>query len=99
MGGWFHRFFSAAGYTVLISGRRTPLTYEQCIAQSDVVIINVPIRNTVDVIQAVGKFFRPGQLITDTTSIKTQPVAAMRATVPAGVEALGMHTGFGPPVE
>jgi len=99
MGGWFDKFFSAAGYTVLISGRRTPLTYQQCIAQSDVVVINVPIRHTVDVIHAVGGFFRPGQLVADNTSIKTQPVAAMLAAVPPGVEVLGMHTVFGPAVE
>ena len=98
MGGWFHKFFSTAGYTVLISGRRTSLTYAQCIAQSDVVIINVPIRNTVEVIRAVGSAFRPGQLITDNTSIKTQPVAAMLEAVPPGVEVLGMHTVFGPAV-
>jgi prephenate dehydratase/prephenate dehydrogenase len=98
MGVWFEHFFRAAGYTVLLSGRRTPLTYEQCIAQSDVVIINVPIRNTVDVIHAIGKHFRPGQLIADNTSIKTQPVAAMLEAVPAGVEVLGMHTVFGPAV-
>ncbi|RMF87122.1 MAG: prephenate dehydrogenase/arogenate dehydrogenase family protein [Nitrospinota bacterium] len=99
MGQWFQRFFTTAGYTVLISGRRTPLTYQQCIEQSDVVIINVPIRHTVEVIQKVGKFFRPGQLITDNTSIKTQPVQAMLAAVPEGVEVLGMHTVFGPAVE
>ena len=99
MGGWFHKFFRTAGYTVLISGRRTSLTYAQCIAQSDVVIINVPIRNTVDVIRAVGSAFRPGQLITDNTSIKTQPVAAMLEAVPPGVEVLGMHTVFGPAVD
>lgn len=99
MGSWFETFFGAAGYTVLLSGRRTPLTYQQCIAQSDVVIINVPIRHTVDVIHAVGGFFRPGQLIADNTSIKTQPVAAMLAAVPPGVEVLGMHTVFGPAVD
>lgn len=99
MGGWFQRFFGEAGYTVLISGRRTPLTYQQCIEQSDAVIINVPIKHTEEVIQAVGRFFRPGQLITDNTSIKTQPVAAMLAAVQPGVEVLGMHTVFGPAVE
>jgi prephenate dehydratase/prephenate dehydrogenase len=99
MGGWFQQFFAAAGYTVLISGRRTPLTYQQCIEQSDAVIINVPIGHTVDVIRAVGGFFRPGQLMADNTSIKTQPVAAMLEAVPAGVEVLGMHTVFGPAVE
>jgi prephenate dehydrogenase len=99
MGKWFERFFSSAGYTVLISGRRTALTYQQCIEQSDAVIINVPIKHTVEVIQAVGGFFRPGQLIADNTSIKTQPVATMLAAVPPGVEVLGMHTVFGPAVE
>lgn len=99
MGGWFDKFFHAAGYTVLISGRRTPLTYQQCIAQADAVIINVPIKNTVEVIEAVGQFFRPGQLIVDNTSIKTQPVATMLAAVKPGVEVLGMHTVFGPAVE
>lgn len=98
MGGWFQQFFGAAGYTVLLSGRRTPLTYQQCIEQSDAVIINVPIKHTVEVIHAVGGFFRPGQLITDNTSIKTQPVAAMLKAVPSGVEVLGMHTVFGPAV-
>jgi prephenate dehydratase/prephenate dehydrogenase len=99
MGQWFERFFGAAGYTVLISGRRTPLPYAQCIAQSDAVIINVPIKNTVDMIHDLGKHFRPGQLITDNTSIKTQPVAAMLKAVAPGVEVLGMHTVFGPAVE
>ncbi len=99
MGQWFQRFFAPAGYEVLISGRRTPLTYEQCITQSDAVIINVPIKNTVDTIRQVGHWFRPGQLIADNTSIKTQPVAAMLEAVPSGVEVLGMHTVFGPAVE
>ena len=99
MGGWFERFLSSAGYRVLISGRHTPLTYGQCIAQSDAVIINVPIKNTVEVIRGVGGFFRPGQLIADNTSIKTQSVAAMLQAVPEGVEVLGMHTVFGPAVE
>jgi prephenate dehydratase/prephenate dehydrogenase len=96
---WFDTFFRAAGYTVLLSGRRTPLTYAQCIAQSEVVIINVPIHTTVAVIETVGGLFQPGQLIVDNTSIKTQPVAAMLNAVPAGVEVLGMHTVFGPAVE
>lgn len=99
MGQWLQGFLGTAGYTVLISGRRTALTYQQCIEQSDAVLINVPITHTVDVIQAVGGYFRPGQLLADNTSIKTQPVAAMLAAVPSGVEVLGMHTVFGPAVE
>ncbi|MBI3326737.1 MAG: prephenate dehydrogenase/arogenate dehydrogenase family protein [Nitrospinae bacterium] len=98
MGRWFTPFFEGAGYRLLISGRKTPVTYQQCIEQSDAVIINVPITHTVEVIHTVGRFFRPGQLMVDNTSIKTQPVAAMLKAAPEGVEVLGMHTVFGPSI-
>ena len=98
MGRWFRPFFEKAGYGVLLSGRTTALTYQQCIEQSDAVIINVPISHTVELIHQIGHFFRPGQLMVDNTSIKTQPVAAMLAVAPEGVEVLGMHTVFGPAI-
>jgi prephenate dehydrogenase len=98
MGRWFRPFFEKAGYQVLISGRSTPLTYQQCIEQSDAVIFNVPISNTVDLIHKLGHDFQPGQLMVDNTSIKTQPVAAMLEVAPEGVEVLGMHTVFGPAI-
>jgi prephenate dehydrogenase len=98
MGSWFRPFFERAGYQVLISGRTTPLSYQQCIEQSDAVIFNVPISNTVELIYKLGYSFRPGQLMVDNTSIKTQPVTAMLEVAPEGVEVLGMHTVFGPTV-
>jgi prephenate dehydrogenase len=98
MGRWFRPFFGRAGYRVLISGRATPLSYQQCIEQSDAVIFNVPISNTVELINKLGHHFRPGQLMVDNTSIKTQPVTAMLEAAPEGVEVLGMHTVFGPAV-
>jgi prephenate dehydratase/prephenate dehydrogenase len=98
MGRWFRPFFEHAGYQVLISGRTTPLTYQQCIEQSDAVIINVPISSTIELIYQLGRFFRPGQLMVDNTSIKTQPVSAMLKVAPEGVEVLGMHTVFGPTI-
>jgi prephenate dehydrogenase len=98
MGRWFVPFFDRAGYRVLISGRTTPLSYQQCIEQSDAVIFNVPISNTVELVHKLGPYFRPGQLMVDNTSIKTQPVRAMLEVAPEGVEVLGMHTVFGPTV-
>jgi prephenate dehydrogenase len=98
MGRWFRPFFDRAGYQVLISGRTTPLSYQQCIEQSDAVIFNVPISHTVELIHKLGLYFRPGQLMVDNTSIKTQPVTAMLEVAPEGVEVLGMHTVFGPAV-
>jgi prephenate dehydrogenase len=98
MGRWFRPFFDRAGYQVLISGRTTPLSYQQCIERSDAVIFNVPISHTVELIHKLGPYFRPGQLMVDNTSIKTQPVTAMLEAAPEGVEVLGMHTVFGPAV-
>ncbi len=98
MGQWFTRFFEAAGYKVLISGRRTPLTYEQCAKRSDVVLINVPIADTPKVIRKVAPFLRHGALIVDNTSIKGPAVAAMLRACRSDVEVLGMHTVFGPRV-
>ena len=100
MGGWFDTFFSAAGYTVLLSGRRTPLTYQQCIEQSDVVIINVthqthggrhPCRREVSSGRA--------QLIATTRLSRRNRSRPCSQAVPPGVEVLGMHTVFGPAVD
>jgi len=99
MGQWLKDFFEEAKYNVLISGRKTPLTYKQCIKKSDVVIVNVPIKNTEEVIEKIGSYFKKGQLIVDNTSIKTQAVDKMLKSVSKDVEVLGMHTIFGPKVE
>ena len=60
------------------------------------VLINVPIRNTEQMIRDIGPLMDKGQLLVDNTSIKTQPVAAMLQATGPGVEVLGMHTVFGP---
>ncbi|PIU76215.1 hypothetical protein COS75_00135 [Candidatus Pacearchaeota archaeon CG06_land_8_20_14_3_00_35_12] len=98
MGGWFKEFFEKSGYDMLISGRKTPLTYENCVKKSDVVIVNVPITNTVEVIKKISPYFKKGQLIVDNCSIKTQAVKTMFENVKKDIEVLGMHTIFGPKI-
>lgn len=98
MGRWFERFFTAAGYDVLISGRHTALTYQACATQADAVLINVPIQVTEATIREVGPWLKEGQLLLDNTSVKTQPVATMLEVAAPGVEVLGMHTVFGPSI-
>lgn len=99
MGQWLQKLFADAGYGVLVTGRNTDLTHAECVAHSDVILINVPIRNTVEVIEQVAPLMHDGQLLVDNTSIKTQPIDAMLRSVPKGVEVLGMHTVFGPNAE
>ena len=93
MGRMFGRLFESDGYRVLVAGRSTDLTYEDLAAAADVVIVTVPIRNTVALLQRIGPHLRPGQLLSDFTSIKQEPVEAMLAT-PADV--IGCHPVFGP---
>ena len=96
MGHWFRPFFEQADIQVLSCDKNTPLTHAACVAQSDVVLINVPLADTAEVIAQVAPLCRAGQLLVDNTSVKSEPVAAMGEAAPEGVEVLGMHTIFGP---
>ena len=93
MGQRFKRFFTADGYRVLVAGRSTPLTYEQLIAQSDVVIVIVPVRETPVIIRRILPHLRSEQLLTDFTSVKEEPVAEMMG---GKASVIGCHPVFGP---
>ena len=99
MGRWFRPFFEHANIRVSSRDKATALTLAECVAQSDVVLINVPLENTAEVIAEVAPLCRPGQLLVDNTSVKSDPVAAMSKAAPKGVEVLGMHTIFGPGIQ
>ncbi|MBI4440306.1 prephenate dehydrogenase/arogenate dehydrogenase family protein, partial [Candidatus Woesearchaeota archaeon] len=96
MGQWFKRFFELRGFEVVISGRNTSISMEECAKTCDVVIVCVPIEATVDVIKKIGPFVREDSLLTDFTSLKSAPVRAMLEHSKANV--LGMHPVFGPSV-
>jgi prephenate dehydrogenase len=66
------------------------------VKRSDIVLVSVTIEKTVEIIEHVAPLMRPGSLIMDVTSIKSEPVQAMKAYAPEGVEALGTHPMFGP---
>ena len=93
MGRMFQGLFEADGLRGLIAGRRTELTDEALVAQSDVVIVTVPIRSTVETIRRIAPVFGPVQLFSDFTSIKQDPVAEMMASK---ASVIGCHPIFGP---
>jgi prephenate dehydrogenase len=95
MGKFFSRVFTRAGYEVLVSGRRTSLSREELAAQCDIVIVSVPIRDTVQVIDEIAPLLRDDQLLCDLTSLKVQPVAAM---LKSKALVVGLHPMFGPTV-
>ncbi|WP_305063760.1 prephenate dehydrogenase [Methanococcoides sp.] len=110
MGKWFTKFFTDHGYEVVVWGSsgKTEIAkqmgvefasdLDDAIRTSDVVVITVPIDITADVIRETAPKMKAGSLLMDLTSIKAEPVRAMRETAPEGVEILGTHPMFGPSI-
>jgi prephenate dehydrogenase len=95
MGRLFVPVFERAGYEVLVSGRSSSVTSEDIARQCDLVIVSVPIRNTVRVISRIAPILKPGQVLCDFTSIKVRPVEAM---LRSAADVVGLHPMFGPTV-
>lgn len=96
MGALLVRLFSDLGHRVLVVDLDTELSAIDAAAESDVVIVSVPIDETEQVIRSVGPHVRPNGLLMDVTSLKTAPVAAMLESTQASV--VGTHPMFGPGV-
>ena len=76
-GQWFRKFFEEQGHKVLIAGRKTELTPVELARTSDIVIVSVPIKNTVETIEHIAPHVREDALLMDFTSLKQEPVKAM----------------------
>lgn len=110
LGKWIAGFLKGEGFRVIITGRdrvtgenaSRELGVEYCpdnvraVRDSDIVIISVPIENTLDVIREVAPRMRRGSLLVDVTSVKEEPARLMEELVPEGVDVLPTHPMFGP---
>ena len=96
MGRCMADLFGDLGHPVMIADLDTRLTPEEAAAVADVVIVSVPIRNSVEVIRKVGPLVRKEALLMDVTSIKADPMKAMLESSSASV--VGTHPLFGPSV-
>jgi prephenate dehydrogenase len=63
--------------------------------KADLVMVSVPIRETVPVIQEIAPLLRNDQVLCDLTSLKVAPVQAMLAS---RAQVIGFHPMFGPGV-
>lgn len=107
-GSWFARYFRDKGFDVAVWGPsgKTGVAASLRVRyaadmineaeQSDIVLLSVPIERTVEVIRQVAPHMRPGSLLMDVTSLKSEPMKAMIEHAPQGVEVVGMHPMFGP---
>lgn len=96
MGRWFKDFFISQGFPVIISDLNTELSNIELAKKADIVIVSVPIRKTVEVIEEVRSFVRKNALLSDFTSLKTKPIEVMKEAKSA---VLGMHPLFGPLIQ
>jgi len=95
MGKLFAPVFERAGYEVYVSGRSTTVTNATIAQTCDLVIVSVPIHDTIRVIQEITPYVRKDQLLCDFTSLKAGPVAAM---LTSKADVIGLHPMFGPTV-
>lgn len=74
-------------------------SFEDATKKADVVLVTVPIENTVETCNRAAKLMRKGSLLVDIASVKTGIVD--RVSIPDGMEYISAHPLFGPdrPVE
>jgi prephenate dehydrogenase len=77
IGKWFAHFFQKEGFEVHVSGRKTGLALPALTRQCPIIIVSVPIKATVEVIEQVGPLMPEKSLLMDFTSLKEEPVKAM----------------------
>jgi prephenate dehydrogenase len=95
MGRLFAGVFKKAGYGIIVSGRSTKITSRDIAQECDLVIVSVPIRDTIHVIEEIAPLLHKSQLLCDLTSLKAGPVAAM---LKSEADVIGLHPMFGPTV-
>ncbi len=96
MGSWLANIMEPLGFEIHKVGRKTSLTPEEMARICDVVVISVPIDETMNVIRKLAPLVREDALLMDLTSIKTEPIVAMCKYSQA--EVIGLHPLFGPDV-
>ncbi len=93
MGNWFKMFFEKEGLEVIISDKDTSLSNFELAQKSDIIIVSVPIKKSVQVIKEVRGCVKKDALLADFTSLKLKQTEALKKT---NGGSLGMHPLFGP---
>ena len=94
MGSWFAALLEPYGSEVFRVGRKTDLTPAEMVRRCDVVVISVPVVQTINMIREIGPLVSENALLMDLTSIKERPMEAMLRHSRA--EVVGTHPLFGP---
>lgn len=68
----------------------------EAVAQCDIVILCVPVKELEKTVQDILPSLRSGQLVIDVCSVKCKPVTILKKYIPYGVDAVSLHPLFGP---
>lgn len=96
LGGLFARYLRASGYPISILDRYDWDNADRILTNADVVIVSVPIANTLETIERLKPYLTENMLLTDLTSVKREPLAKMLAVHKGAV--VGLHPMFGPDI-
>jgi chorismate mutase/prephenate dehydrogenase len=94
MGRYLHRWFTDAGYRVRTLDRKDWHDAAALCNGIELALLSVPIGQTAEVIQQLAPHLPPDCLLSDITSLKAAPLAAMLDAHPGPV--VGLHPLFGP---
>ena len=94
MGRFFAKQLALAGHCVETIGREDWHKAERLLREAELVLISVPIEQTLTIIEQTAKYITSTTALADITSIKTKPVEKMLACHPGAV--MGLHPMFGP---
>jgi len=94
MGRFFADLFRTSGYIVRILTEDTWDQVETLCADTDLVLLSVPINVTLDTIQRIVPHMPATAILADITSVKTAPMDAMLTHFSGPV--IGLHPLFGP---
>lgn len=96
LGGLFGQYLTLSGYQVEALGRNDWENAEQILSGADVVIVCVPIADTLNTIERLQPYLTENMILADLTSVKHQPLQKMLEIHHGAV--VGLHPMFGPDV-
>lgn len=96
LGGLFARYFRLSGYKVESLDKNDWANAASILNGADLVLVSVPIANTVAVLEALKPYLNEKMILADLTSVKTQPLAKMLEVHQGAV--VGLHPMFGPDI-
>ncbi len=94
MGRYFEKWFTGAGYSVRLMGRKDWPDAARLCEGIDLALVSVPIETTPEIVRRISPYLPANAVLADITSIKAAPLKAMLEAHQGPV--LGLHPLFGP---